>query len=168
MADVKSIAAIAAALFAFATTSAVAQELPLRQPGAWELSTSMDEGAGPRTSKLTMCIEGDMERNSVAASIAEHKQTCSKYDITRKDGIVQVDANCTYGRAQVASVTTMKGDFKSSFDVRIESTTVPPNAEISQPVKRVIEQTGRYIGSDCGDLLPGEARGENGEKVLVQ
>lgn len=167
MADLKSIT-MAIAVTGLAAASAAAQELPLRQAGAWELSTSMDEGAGPRQSRLTMCIEADMERNSVAASIAEHKQTCSKYDITRKDGVVQVDADCTYGRAQVASITTMKGDFKSSFEVRIESTTVPPNAEISRPVKRVIEQSGRYLGGDCGDLGPGEAKGEDGKKVLVQ
>lgn len=149
-------------------TAVSAQELPTRQAGAWEMKTSMDEGQGPRTSEITMCIDADMERNTVVASVLEHRQNCARYDIKRGDGEVIVEADCTFNRARVTSTTRMSGDFKSAFAVKIESATIPPDTRMSQPIKRTIEQSGRYLGTDCGDLQPGEAKGTDGRKVLVQ
>jgi hypothetical protein len=164
-----SFALLAAAFFvASASSGALAQELPLRKAGLWELATVMDEGRGPRDQKLNMCIDDAMERTTAAASLAEHKANCARYDIKQEGGTTVVDADCAFG-SSVQSRTEMSGDFKTSFQVKIESTTINSNSQgQSVPVKRTITQTGTYLGESCGDLQPGEAMGPDGAKVAVQ
>lgn len=143
--------------------------LPTRKAGLWEMRTTMDEGGGPRDHTLRMCIEADMERNTVQATIIEHLENCEKYDIKRGD-VTTIDAVCKFNGADVRSYTEMRGDFAKTFEVKIMSTTVPPMTTQSQSVaiKRSITQEGTYLNDSCGDLMPGEAAGPDGKKVMVQ
>ena len=94
--------------------------MPARKPGLWELKTVMDEGNGPRDQTLKMCIDERMEQNTVAASLADHKANCAKYDIKVADGVTTAEGDCTYNERQVISHTEMKGDFKSAFEIKIK------------------------------------------------
>ncbi len=156
--------------FSFALSSArAAEELPLRKAGLWELTTVMDEGAGPREQTFKICIGGDMERRTAEASTAEHKENCSRYEIERTGGSTTIEAECLYSQANVRSRTGMSGDFQTAFLIEIESTTTRAGANNqSQSVKRTITQNGRYLGEACGDLQPGEAMGADGAKTPVQ
>lgn len=150
--------------------AAVADEakLPERKAGLWELSTTMDEGLGPRDNKVTLCIDADMERNTVRASILEHEKQCSKYDVRREGEATVVDMSCQFASRHVVSRTEMTGDFQSAMLVKIESTTSGEHNGQSVAVKRTITQTGKYLGENCGDLIGGEAKGPDGVKVMVQ
>ena len=126
---------------AAAVTSAAAESatLPTRKAGLWELKTSMDEGGGPREQVMKMCISEEMERNTVASSIAEHQTHCTAYNIKPGETSTVVEADCVFSRRKVLSTTTMTGDFKTAFDVKIESTTTDPEAkQQSIVVKRTI------------------------------
>ena len=161
-----------AALLAALSTAVLAEgavELPQRKAGLWELKTVMDEGdKGPRNESLTMCVEAEMERNTVRASIEEHKSNCTKYSVTREGGMTKVDAACDYNGRHVDSVTEMSGDFQTAMLVKIESTTSGMEKSQSITVKRTITQNGKYLGESCGDLEPGEAKSPDGTKVMVQ
>jgi len=104
---------LAALLTATQPTASPAGEatLPARKAGLWELQTSMDEGMGPREQTIKMCISAEMEANTVQASIAEHKQKCSRYEIKAADGKTTVDAECLFNERTVVSQTEMAGDF---------------------------------------------------------
>jgi hypothetical protein len=53
-----------------------AAELPQRKAGLWELKTVMDDvGKGPRDAALAICVEAEIDRNTVRASLEEHKAT---------------------------------------------------------------------------------------------
>jgi hypothetical protein len=144
-------------------------ELPMRKAGLWKMETTMDEGGGPRHHTITMCVEADMERNTVQANIIEHLENCKKYEVKRGD-VTTIDADCKFNGADVSSFTEMRGDFAKNFDVKIKSTTLPPMTTQGQtvPIKRTISQIGTYAGEACGDLKPGEAAGADGTKVMVQ
>ncbi|MEQ1669930.1 MAG: DUF3617 family protein [Hyphomicrobium sp.] len=146
-----------------------AQTLPSRKAGIWELKTTMDEGNGPRDQTIKMCIDDAMEKSTVAASIAEHKESCESYKIKAAGGTTTVEADCQFNKRRVVSTTTMSGDFKTAFDIKIESRTTDPK-EKSQTivVNRTITQIGKYLGESCGELKPGEAEGPDGKKVMVQ
>lgn len=170
---VQSVAA--STLLALSTTSLSAAgsdniELPTRKGGLWEMTTVMDEGGGPREQTMRMCVEKDMEFNSVHSSIIEHLQNCKKYDVKKSPEITTIDADCKFNGADVSSFTEMRGDFAKSFEVKIKSTTVPPMSQSGKtvPIKRTISQQGTYAGEACGDLQPGEAMGSDGKKYLVQ
>jgi Protein of unknown function (DUF3617) len=143
-------------------------DLPLRKAGHWEIKTVMDEGFGPREQKLTMCIDADMERNTAQASKKEHTANCSRYEIKKDGDATVVDSECVFKGRKVDSHTKMTGDFQTGFKIKIDSTT--SGSERGKPisVKRTIEQDGKYLGADCGDLQAGEAMGSDGSRVMVQ
>lgn len=160
-------AALGLPLAAYAADGA--PSLPTRKAGLWELKTVMDEGRGPRDQMLKICIDERMEANTVAASIADHKSNCSKYDIKTENGATIADSDCIYNKRKVVSRTEMSGDFKSAFSIKIESTTSDPEAkEQTIVIKRTITQTGTYLSDACGDLKAGEAMGPDGSKIAVQ
>jgi Protein of unknown function (DUF3617) len=162
-----AIALIVQALPAYADDAI--QTLPTRKAGIWELKTTMDEGNGPRDQTIKMCIDAEMEKNTVAASIAEHKSSCETYKIGVSGGTTTVEGDCQFNKRKVVSTTTMTGDFKTTFDIKIESRTSDPKDNTQTiVVKRTITQSGKYLGESCGDLKSGEAEGPDGKKVMVQ
>ncbi len=149
---------------------AVADEakLPERKAGLWELHTTMDEGLGPKDQTITMCVDADMERSTAAASKEEHAKQCSKYEIKRDGDKTVVDMSCQFSSRHVTSRTEMSGDFQTTLAVTIESTTSGDHNGQTVAVKRTITQNGKYLGESCGDLAGGEAKGPDGQKVMVQ
>lgn len=145
-----------------------APRLPERRAGLWELKTTMDEGLGPKDQTMKICIDADMERTTVQASNEEHAQQCSSYEVKREGDATIVDMSCKFASRFVKSRTEMTGDFQSSLNVKIESTTSGDHNGQSVSVKRTITQIGTYLGQSCGDLVGGEAIGPDGTKVLVQ
>jgi len=143
-------------------------ELPLRKAGRWEQKTTMDEGGKKHEQTLTICIDADMERNTAVASDAEHKKSCSKYEVKRAGETVIVESTCNMNGRDVESRTKMKGDFQTAFDVTINSTTSGIQDSQSVSVKRVIEQQGKFLGESCGDLKAGEAMVTDGTRLMVQ
>ena len=143
-------------------------QLPERKAGLWELSTTMDEGLGPKDQTMKLCIDADMERNTVSASAEEHAKQCSKYNVTRQGDSTVVDMSCQFASRHVTSRTEMSGDFQTTFLVKIESNTSGEHNKQSVNVKRTITQTGKYLGEGCGDLVGGEAMGADGSRILVQ
>jgi hypothetical protein len=55
----------------------------------------MDEGGKKHEQTLTICIDADMERNTAVASDAEHKKSCSKYEVKRAGETVIVESRAT-------------------------------------------------------------------------
>ncbi len=151
-----------------AAAYAAGTDLPLRKAGRWEQKTSMEEGGKKHEQTLTICIDAEMERNTALASDAEHKKSCSKYEVKKAGDTVIVESNCNMNKRDVESRTEMSGDFQSAFNVKINSTTSGMQDSQSVSVKRVIEQQGKFLGDSCGDLKPGEAMGTDGTRLMVQ
>jgi hypothetical protein len=166
-----NVLAVAAAMLLAAPANLCADEageLPMRKSGQWELKTVMDEGRGPREQVLTMCIDANLEKNTVAASAADHKEHCSNYEVKTTGGMTTVEATCVFNERNVVSRTEMSGDFQTAFKVEIESTTSGTERGRPVSVKRTIVQDGKYLGESCGDLQAGEAMGTDGKKLFVQ
>lgn len=156
------------AAFSVFPAAAEPARMPERKAGLWHMTTTMDEGNGAVTQDLTMCVDARMERLTVSASAEEHGKQCARYDIARRGEATVVEMSCQFSGRQVESKTEMSGDFQSAFAVKIESTTSGEQDAQSVSVKRTIQQTGTYLGADCGDLSGGEAKGPDGTRVMVQ
>lgn len=157
-----------AALFSCGAVAADSVRLPERKAGLWELATTMDEGLGPRDQTMKLCIDADMERTTVESSAREHAKQCSRYDISRQGDKTVVDMACQFASRHVVSRTEMIGDFQTTFEVDIDSTTSGEQNQQTVSVKRKITQKGKYLGESCGDLVGGEAMGSDGSRALVQ
>ncbi|MBS0232142.1 MAG: DUF3617 family protein [Proteobacteria bacterium] len=143
--------------------------LPERKAGLWELRTQMDEGKGAHDQTMKLCVDAKMEKDTVLASIADHKENCSTYNIKASDDHTVVDADCLYNGRKVVSTTNMSGDFQSTFAIDIKSTTTDPSeTRQDAAIKREITQLGKFVGESCGDLKPGEAEATDGSRIQVQ
>lgn len=164
------LAASAGVLFALSAQAASTAQLPQRAPGKWKLTTEMNQGNQSIKQSLTMCISAEMEKKTAEASAAEHQSSCSRYDISEENGATIIESSCAYAVDKVTSRTEMTGDFKKSFAVKIVSTTMTQPPGGLKPIRRdrTINQTGEYLGKDCGDIQPGEAVSEDGSRVIVQ
>jgi hypothetical protein len=160
--------AVSMAGLAFSPSLADDARMPERKAGLWHMATTMDEGKGPVAQDLTICIDADMERTTVAASTDEHSKQCSKYAITKQGENTVVEMSCQFSGRQVESKTELSGDFNAAFQVKIESTTSGEQNSQSVSVRRTISQTGKYLGEDCGELAGGEAKAPDGTRVMVQ
>lgn len=147
-----------------------APEIPQRQAGMWQIKTEIDEGKGAVKQALTMCVDAALEKQTAEQSKTEHQSSCSRYDIKRDGDKTVIDAQCAYAVDEVSSRTEISGDFKTAFDVKITSTTLTRVPNRPDPITRtrVITQKGDRLGDSCGDLKPGEAKGEDGRPILVQ
>ena len=102
--------------------------LPERKAGLWELKTTMDEGNGPRDQAMKMCIDARMEKNTVLASISDHKANCSTYNVKADGGGTTVDADCIYNERKVMTNTLARCP---NVGQRIFS--LPPGARVQRP-----------------------------------
>ncbi|MEQ8824292.1 MAG: DUF3617 family protein [Filomicrobium sp.] len=147
---------------------ASADSLPTRKSGLWEQKTVMNQGDGPRDHTMTLCIDDAMEKSTAEKSVKQHKESCTKYEIKKSDGKTEVVSDCVFNDRPVSSNTTMSGDFEKSFKIQIETKTTLTDKGRSRVMTRTIDQKGTYLGADCGDLKPGEAKGSNGDRIMVQ
>lgn len=145
-----------------------APRLPERKAGLWELRTTMDEGLGPKDQTLKICIDADMEHNTVNASHAEHEKQCSKYEVKKEGDATVVEMSCQFASRHVKSRTEMTGDFQKALAVKITSTTSGEQQGQTVAVNRTITQSGTYLGESCGELVGGEAMGSDGTRIMVQ
>lgn len=176
------VALILGVLGAPASYAEDAPSLPQRKAGLWDMTTTMDEGNGPKVYTLKMCIDATMEATTVQSSITEHKASCESYDIKKTESGTSVDYVCKFNGRNVTSHTDMSGDFTSAFLVKITSKTTGnmdkmkgmPEEMAKQAaaqtvvINRTITQDGKYLGEACGDLKGGEAMGPDGQKIAVQ
>ncbi|WP_171946401.1 DUF3617 family protein [Hyphomicrobium sp. CS1GBMeth3] len=164
----RAVAVIAGVLALDGPALADEASLPERKAGLWELHTVMDEGLGPKDQTLKMCVDAEMEHNTVKASSVEHANQCTKYEVKREGEKTVVDMSCQFASRHVKSRTEMTGDFKSALLVKIDSTTSGDHNGQTVAVKRTITQIGKYLGESCGELVGGEAMGSDGSRVMVQ
>ena len=118
--------------------------------------------------RITYSLSLSGQKNTVAASKLDHQQNCTKYEVKKAGDKITVEAKCKFNERDIESTTEMSGDFATTFQVKIDSTTSGTDGTRSVSVKRSITQTGKYLGESCGDLKAGEAKGADGKKVLVQ
>ncbi len=140
----------------------------MREGGRWGGTTGWAEGRWAREEKRRGGIEADMEGKSAEASKQGHAAKCARYEIKKDGDATVVDSECVCKGRKIESRTEMSGDFETVFKIKIDSTT--SGSEYGKPVsvKRTIEQDGKYLGADCGDLQAGEAMGSDGSRVMVQ
>src|SRR5690349_1628036 len=106
---------ICSLLLALAASSAVADELPIRKPGLWEVKIVRTGGA-PISGMLTQqCTDESTDRlmNDSLAPMAT--QTCSKRDIRKTVTGYVSDAVCSGAGISIISHSEIVGDFNAFY-----------------------------------------------------
>jgi Protein of unknown function (DUF3617) len=154
-----------------AAETQLADSLPTRKPGQWEMRLVTDKPAGGPNMDAQMCIDAATDRDLMEFGLRMSRKNCQRYDIKRVGQSWVLDTECAIGPIQSVTHTTISGDFQSNFTVRIEGTTegMPGATRNKGPQKTLLIQTGRWMGSTCsGGMIPGDITLAGGVKFNVK
>jgi hypothetical protein len=139
-----------AALALCAAAAAVAQDLPSRKPGLWEITMQVTNAP---TQTMRQCIDAQTDRQMQRFGQGLSQQQCTRNTI-RRDGERYVgESECKAGASTMTSRSVFAGDFDKAYRGEVETRYQPPMAGISQSK---VTMNARWIGACPAGWKPGD------------
>ena len=137
---------------ALLAAGAVADELPLRKPGLWEMKIVK---VGSQLPALTtqQCTDPTVDKDMVNTVSPIAKQICSKQNLQKTPTGYVNDSVCTISGATITSHTEVTGDFDSAYVVTTE-------AKSDKGPEQLRDTTTRIEAKWLGDCKPGQKPGD--------
>ena len=135
------------------TVPALAEELPMRKAGLWELKMSFEGGPGTGQS-MQQCIDAatDQEmRQPPGMEGVDMEKACTR-DMSRSGDTMTVDSTCNYGGRKTQSHMTVTGSFDSAYTMKVAVTSDPPSPR--GPMN--VAMDAKYLGACKADQKPGD------------
>lgn len=152
---------LTAALFAASilqlAAPAVAQDMPRRKSGLWEITlggTDMQSRKGPAGMTMSQCV--DQSRDDAFRQMGqqmERENKCSRTNVKQVPGRLSFDSACDFGTMKTSSQTVVTGDFNAGYKMDIQSRFEPPMAGKSEG-HTVIEA--KWVGACKTGQRPGD------------
>jgi len=143
---------LGAAVFAL-SSAALAEDLPLRKAGLWEMKVVRTGGAMP---DMTMqhCTDPttDKEMSNSASPLA--KTVCSKQDIRKTATGFVTDSVCSVAGVSMTTHAEIVGDFNSGYS--LTSTTHSDKGPTGKPLDATTKIEAKWMG----DCKPGQKPGD--------
>ncbi len=156
----KSVVKFLSLSFLFVSIQAVADDLPSRKPGLWQIDMvgtggqSMKQCIDAATDKAMMEMGQDMAKKMGGG--------CSKNEILREGEKVIINAECTFAQTKMISKTEISGDFNSKYTTVTSTKYDPPFMGQSSNEMRM---TATWLGACAADQQPGDMIMANGMKM---
>ena len=129
---------ICAAALNTACGPACAAEVPIRQPGQWQL-TAVSETVGMRTIKTCIAATDDVVTG-------ENSKNCGPADAEKIADETFVNVTCAAGKSHQKISTLLTGDFTSWYRAVTKITLDPPQDGVSH-LGVIVD--GKYLGPSC-------------------
>ncbi len=133
--------------------AALAEDLPLRKAGLWEMKVTKVGGSVP---EMTMqhCTDPatDREMNNSVSPLA--KQICTKQDVVRTATGYVTDSVCSVAGVSMTTHAEIVGDFNSAYTVT--STTRGDKGPGGKPLDAATRIEAKWMG----DCKPGQKAGD--------
>jgi Protein of unknown function (DUF3617) len=140
-------------LAAVSADNALADDLPLRKAGLWEIKMAR---TGSPLPEMTMqhCTDEttDKDMNNMVSPMA--KQICSKQDIQKTATGYLTDSLCSVGGVSIASHSEINGDFNSAYTVT--TTSHSDLGSKGTPRDTVTKIEAKWLGACKPDQKPGD------------
>ena len=153
-------------LAALIATPALAQEMPSRKAGLWEMTMTFEgRNAPPQT--MQQCIDAATDKAMQDMSQGVRGQGCSKRESKKVGDTIVFDSVCSMGQGTTTSHGEVSGDFNSAYTVKINS-----KREGGPPIKDMPAETNmtvaaKWTGPCKADQKPGDIIMANGMKMNV-
>jgi uncharacterized protein DUF3617 len=151
---------------AFIATPALAQEMPSRKAGLWEMTMTFEgRGAPPQT--MQQCIDAATDKAMQDMSQGVRGQGCSKRESKKVGYTIVFDSVCSMGAGTTTSHGEVSGDFNSAYTVKINSRREggPPIKDM--PAETSMSVAAKWLGACKADQKPGDIIMANGTKMNV-
>jgi len=134
------------------SSPALAEDLPQRKPGLWELRVARN-GSGLPDITMQHCTDAttDKDMNNTVSPIARH--VCAKQDVQKTATGYVADSVCSVAGGTLTSHSEVTGDFNSAY-------TVVTTSHSDKGVTNLRDLTTRIEGQWLGDCKPGQKPGD--------
>jgi hypothetical protein len=140
---------------------AIANEMPDIKPGLWEIETSVD---GTSEGKTLQCMDEKTSKEIMSASTKMLGDQCKDIEIKKSAGTYVSKIDCNLGPSRMLSTSVLSGDFKTSFNVKAESSFTPP---FMGQGKSTSVSNAKYLGACKDGMEPGDAIMPDGTKINI-
>ena len=126
-------ALVATIVLAGAALPSVAQEIPRRKSGLWEITMESSNSKGGPARTMSQCV--DQAKDDIARQIGqqmERENKCSRTNVSQSPGKLSFDSSCDFGSMKLSSHSTITGDFNSAYRMEIQSKYSPPMMGMSE------------------------------------
>jgi hypothetical protein len=154
---------LAAAVIA---TPALAQDMPSRKAGLWEMTMTFEgRGAPPQT--MQQCIDASTDKAMQDMSQGARGQTCSKREVKKVGDTIVFDSVCDAGMGTTTSHGVVSGDFNSAYTIKINSKRAGGPQVPNMPPETNMNIAAKWLGACKADQKPGDIIMANGMKMNV-
>lgn len=152
---------IAAVALVTGVLPALADEMPVRKPGLWEVKTSVDNRGGAGMT-VRQCIDAGTDRLMMSTTGPLAESACLKRDIRRSGDTVTVDAACTALNRTATTHAVITGDFASAYMM-----TVTAHGDAMPRGTMTMTVTGKWLGPCTAGQRPGDVIMPGGLKLNI-
>jgi Protein of unknown function (DUF3617) len=152
-------------LLALSAQGAIADELPVRKAGLWEMKASRTGSQVP-DSTMQQCTDATTDKDLSSSLSPLAKQICSKQDIQKTAAGYTVDAVCGAAGVSVTSHSEIVGDFNSAYTVTTNSHA--SLGDKGQPHDTVSKIEAKWVGACKPDQKPGDIVMPGGMKMNIK
>ena len=103
-----------------AAAPAIADELPKRKPGLWDVSMAV-EGQKIPFNKIQQCTDTETDALMLTNFSGAIGETCAPPTIQNSGGTITIDSACTFGNSTTSTHAVITGDFDSAYTVKVTS-----------------------------------------------
>ena len=151
---------------AFVVSPAIAQDMPSRKAGLWEMTMTYEgRGAPPQT--MQQCIDAATDKSMQDMSAGMRGQSCSRREMKKVGDTIVFDSVCSAGAGTMTSHGVVSGDFNSAYTVKINAKREggAPNPNMPPETNMTVEA--KWLGACKADQKPGDIIMANGTKMNV-
>jgi Protein of unknown function (DUF3617) len=165
MRKVLALAIAGGLLLALSARGAVADELPIRKAGLWEMKV-LKSGSPIPDMTMQHCTDEttDKDMNNSVSPLA--KQACAKQDLRKTATGYVSDSVCNIAGASITSHAEIVGDFNSAYTVN--STSHSDKGPGGKPLDTRTAIEAKWLGACKADQKPGDIMMPGGMKMNVK
>jgi hypothetical protein len=148
-------------LILICATPALADDLPSRKPGLWEVKTSIESRNAP-AQVIRQCIDATTDQMMRSTAGPFSQTVCPKREVQRSGNSTTIDSTCTIGGKTATAHAVVTGSFDSAYNM-----TVTSQGENLPGGKMVMTMDAKWLGPCAADQKPGDIILSNGKTINI-
>jgi hypothetical protein len=140
---------------------ALADEMPSRKPGLWEVKMNVENLNAPGQ-VIQQCIDATTDQMMQSSASPNSQGACSKRDVQRSANSITIDSTCTVAGKTITAHSVITGSFDSAYTM-----TVTSQGEAMPGGKMTMTMSAKWLGQCTADQKPGDMIMGNGRKINI-
>jgi hypothetical protein len=141
---------------------AMADDLPARKVGLWEVRTSLENRGGAGIT-VRQCIDAATDQMMMSSAGPLAQSACPKHDVQRSGDTTTIDSTCAFSGKTAVSHAVITGSLDTSYTMTVttEGEAMPGGSKVTMTV------TAKWLGPCTADQKPGDMIFGNGVKLNI-